>query len=231
MVDDRDTQGRFTQRHSDAEVLEAVRAHEPAATSEVADELGIVRQSADYRLRRLQEEDRVASKKIGASLVWFLTDEGAAGEDIAASASSPAREPPGDVDASPEGGGQGQPLQKAREPEPAGETSTRVTETGQAVPREVGDLDLPGSGDTLRRRSEAVGACYLYLREEGTAQKSDFVREVYEDGHEAGYQSSGGWWNAVGKEGLRALAEQREEVIAPGGEGEHTWTFAGEEER
>lgn len=53
----------------------AVREHEPAATSEVAAELGIARQSADYRLRNLREEDRVESKKIGASLVWFVRTE------------------------------------------------------------------------------------------------------------------------------------------------------------
>lgn len=74
---DRDDHGRFSATHSDAEVVAAVRAHEPAATSEVADELDMARQSADYRLRQLREDGRVASKKIGASLVWFTV----AGDD------------------------------------------------------------------------------------------------------------------------------------------------------
>lgn len=68
---ERNAQGEYTPDHSDAEVLAAVRTHEPAATSEVGDELGITRQGADRRLRRLRDEGRVKSKKIGASLVWF----------------------------------------------------------------------------------------------------------------------------------------------------------------
>lgn len=69
---ERNSDGRFTLEHSDAEVLAAVRAHSPAATSEVASELGMTRQGADRRLRQLREEGRVASKKIAASLVWFV---------------------------------------------------------------------------------------------------------------------------------------------------------------
>lgn len=59
---------------SDEEVLEAVRTHEPAGTREVAENLGIARQSADYRLRNLEEEGRVKSKKIGRELVWMSID-------------------------------------------------------------------------------------------------------------------------------------------------------------
>ena len=67
----RNKEGRFTPEHTDAEILAAVRAHEPAATSEVAGEVGMTRQGADRRLRRLRDEGRVSSKKIGAALVWF----------------------------------------------------------------------------------------------------------------------------------------------------------------
>lgn len=66
--------GRFTPAVSDDEILEAVRTHEPAATSEVADELGIARQSADYRLRQLLDRGDVERKKIGASAVWFIPE-------------------------------------------------------------------------------------------------------------------------------------------------------------
>lgn len=68
---ERDSDGQYTSGRSDDDVLAAVRAHEPAATSEVAEELGITRQGADKRLRNLRDEARVVSKKIGASLVWF----------------------------------------------------------------------------------------------------------------------------------------------------------------
>jgi len=59
----------------DSEVLDAVRDSEPAATKEVAEALGIVRQSADYRLRRLEEDGRVRSKMVGNSLVWMVAEE------------------------------------------------------------------------------------------------------------------------------------------------------------
>lgn len=71
---ERDERGRFVQKHTDDDVLAAVGKHEPAATSEVAAELGIERPSADYRLRRLEDTGRVTSKKIGNSLAWRLVD-------------------------------------------------------------------------------------------------------------------------------------------------------------
>lgn len=74
--DARDSTGRFSPKYDEADILAAVRENEPAATSEVADSVGFARQNADYRLRRLADEGRVRSKKVGASLVWMLTDEG-----------------------------------------------------------------------------------------------------------------------------------------------------------
>lgn len=73
---ERDSHGRYTPEHDDTDVVAAVREHTPAATSEVADELGIARQSADYRLRKLADAGRVRRKKIGASLVWSAVEEG-----------------------------------------------------------------------------------------------------------------------------------------------------------
>lgn len=71
----RDSHGRFRSEHSDDDVIAAVREHTPAATSDVADELGIARQSADYRLRKLADSGRVRRKKIAASLVWSVDEE------------------------------------------------------------------------------------------------------------------------------------------------------------
>lgn len=64
------------ERHSDEEYIDAVHEHEPAGTKEVADTVGVARQSADYRLRQLEDQGLVASKKIGNSLAWSVTDEG-----------------------------------------------------------------------------------------------------------------------------------------------------------
>lgn len=69
---ERNESGQFEPEYSDEEILEAVRKHEPAGTKEVADELSIARQSADYRLRRLLEKGRVSKKKVGNSLVWII---------------------------------------------------------------------------------------------------------------------------------------------------------------
>ena len=70
---DESTDGR--QQYDDGAFLAAVREHEPASTSEVADSVGCTRRNADYRLRRLRDEDRVRSKTVGNSLVWFLIDD------------------------------------------------------------------------------------------------------------------------------------------------------------
>lgn len=62
--------------HPESDYLDAVRENEPAATSEVADAVGVTRQGADYRLRQLEEEGKVRSKMVGNSLVWMLAVEG-----------------------------------------------------------------------------------------------------------------------------------------------------------
>lgn len=74
--DTRDTAGRFATKYDEQDILDAVRTNEPAATSEVADAVGFARQNADYRLRRLEEEGKVRSKKVGPALVWMLDGSG-----------------------------------------------------------------------------------------------------------------------------------------------------------
>lgn len=76
MVEDRDRNdsGQYEPKYTDEDVLDAVRKHEPAGTQEIADELGVVRQSADYRLRKLLKMGRVSKKKVGHSLVWMLDE-------------------------------------------------------------------------------------------------------------------------------------------------------------
>lgn len=71
----RDDRGQFEPEHADEEFLEAVGRLEPAGTREVADAIGVTRQNADQRLRRLEDEGRVTSKKIGNSLAWSLVDD------------------------------------------------------------------------------------------------------------------------------------------------------------
>lgn len=71
---ERDESGQFEPEYTDDEIIQAVQLSEPAGTQEVADELGIARQSADYRLRKLLEQGRVKKKKIGNSLAWSVSE-------------------------------------------------------------------------------------------------------------------------------------------------------------
>lgn len=64
-----------TERHPETEYLDAVRELEPAATSEIAERVGVARQSADYRLRQLETENKVRSKKIGSALAWMIVED------------------------------------------------------------------------------------------------------------------------------------------------------------
>lgn len=59
---------------SDAEYIEAVRKHTPASTRNVAEEVGVTRQGADYRLRKLESAGEIRSERIGNSLAWFLSE-------------------------------------------------------------------------------------------------------------------------------------------------------------
>jgi len=75
MSDERDEGGRFAAEHDDGDFLDAVAAHEPAGTREVADAVGVTRQNADQRLRRLRDDGAVQSKKVGRELIWMSVDE------------------------------------------------------------------------------------------------------------------------------------------------------------
>lgn len=60
------------ENRDESEYLVAIREHEPAATKEVADTVGVTQQGTDYRLRRLEKQGKVRYKKAGNSLIWFV---------------------------------------------------------------------------------------------------------------------------------------------------------------
>ncbi len=62
---DRDNRGHFQTEHSDREYLAAVANREPAGTSEIAEEVGVTRQNADQRLRRLEDQGKLVARKSG----------------------------------------------------------------------------------------------------------------------------------------------------------------------
>ncbi len=208
MGEGRNTDGQFTPEHTDDEILGAVRAHEPAATSEVADEVGMTRQGADRRLRRLRDEGRVSSKKIAASLVWFGAD--------AESGRTPAETPAGsDAGEAPAGD--------------AGARERTETAPGDAA-RDDGDDDL---ADALREHLEAtdqnpqtphgrgvVVDVFRLLREHGTMSTGDLQEAIYPDYREQ-WGSERTMWNAVDR--------YLEDIpgIEKGGYGE--WTYTGDD--
>ena len=70
--------GRFEPKYPDEAFLEAVQEHKPAATSEVAEAVGIARRNAHYRLEKLADAGQVTKKKVGNSLVWSPSVENTA---------------------------------------------------------------------------------------------------------------------------------------------------------
>jgi Mn-dependent DtxR family transcriptional regulator len=62
------------EHHSDDEYLDAIRDGNHA-TSDIADAVGVARQSADERLRRLAEEGQVDRETVGNSLYWTVVDD------------------------------------------------------------------------------------------------------------------------------------------------------------
>jgi hypothetical protein len=95
-----------------------------------------------------------------------------------------------------------------------------ATERDPLASLPVDDVDLPGTGKTLRAREEALLAAYEYLREYPEAKKSDFLQDVFPE-HPAGYETAEGWWNAL----QPALAKLP--GVDPPKERGHVWHFLG----
>lgn len=61
------------EHHDDAEYLAAIRDGNHA-TADIADAVGVTRQAADERLRKLEADGEVNKEKIGNSLYWTVVD-------------------------------------------------------------------------------------------------------------------------------------------------------------
>jgi predicted transcriptional regulator len=69
---ERNERGQFEREHSNKDFLEAVRENEPASTTEVAEAVGVARQSASYRLELLKSDGLVQKKKVGPTIIWLI---------------------------------------------------------------------------------------------------------------------------------------------------------------
>ena len=66
--------GKYSTSYPDSDFLNAIQQLDGmAGTSEVAEEVGCTRRTAYTRLKSLEQDDRVASRKIGNSIVWSLS--------------------------------------------------------------------------------------------------------------------------------------------------------------
>lgn len=213
----RENSGRYSRSVDDAEVLAAVRAHDPAATSEIAEEVGISRQGADRRLRVLRDSGDVSSKKIGASLVWFMPRD----------ASNTSESSPPDDDTQPPRDGRGSP-----ETPPEGERWGSGRDQGNASESGEGDHDslreglrdaLAGSGNRLERRVDAILTMYDHLREHGEAT-NDQLQELI-DPDAVNYADEASLWSNMvkGKDTLRSLPG----VVKPAEGTDSPWRYKG----
>lgn len=217
---ERDESGRFSRSVDDADVLGAVRAHDPAATSEIADEVGISRQGADRRLRSLREDGAVSSKKIGASLVWFIPREragGAAGFDpdgLQGDGSNTIA----DIDAEDTAttAGATETTAGGRNAE-SGRTRDESDTLAEEVRAYLDGTDTPPKTEHGR---DAVIDVFRYLREHGATKTGELQDAVYPDYTEE-WGSARTMWNAIDRylENIPGIEK--------GGYGE--WTYTGDD--
>jgi len=65
--------GKYTKSYPDTEFLDAVQELDGmAGTSEIAEEVGCTRRTAYTRLKLLENEGEITSRKVGNSLVWLI---------------------------------------------------------------------------------------------------------------------------------------------------------------
>ncbi len=67
--------GKYTTTYADSEFIEAIQQLEGmAGTSEIAEEIGCTQRTAYTRLKSLEDQDRIKSRKVGSSLLWSLSE-------------------------------------------------------------------------------------------------------------------------------------------------------------
>jgi len=207
---DSSNKGGRKPRVTDEDLLDVFRAtSDPVlSTAEVAEQVPIKRRGVLRRLRNLEEDDQLESKQIGGrNTVWWLPNVGATqtptmDEGLPATDDDVTRRTEESTDT------------------PAPRDGTEVREDP------VEELDLPGSGEKLERRREAVRACYEYVQEQGKAKPADFREDVYPD-HPAMYTEGEdpaySWWTNCMYKGMKQLAETDDRLKVPDTTGE--WRY------
>lgn len=180
---------------SEEEYLAAIRANAPATTQEVADAVGVTRQGADYRLRRLEEDGLVTKQMVGNTLIWSVV-EGAERPESAPDEQDDDSPAPERVGAEVvRGGGE-----QAREPE----TPDRDV-VAEAVERVASDWD--DASDRLDARKAAALAVLRYAVETGEAVNRGTAVEEFRDEYPVEGQKPETWWRQNARRVLSEIGE------------------------
>ncbi|WP_256299322.1 transcriptional regulator [Haloarchaeobius salinus] len=72
---DRDEEsGKFTEEYPPQDFLKALDELGPSGTTDISNYIGCDRRTAYLKLKSLEEEGEVRSRKVGNSLLWELND-------------------------------------------------------------------------------------------------------------------------------------------------------------
>ena len=217
-------------RVTDEEILQLFRDADPPVltASALAEELPIGHRGVLNRLNTLWDRGTLDRMDVGPrGRVWWLpghTSTAAAtvsGSTVETESGigpdshdvDERREPPGEPNLDAEDRIADPAVDGTPDGEQDAETASESESTPPDVETALDEFDLDDD------RREAVRAMYEYLRDAGTARKSDFTGEVYPE-HPAGFGSAGGWWNALGKDALGELPNARKPP-----EGRPMWQF------
>ena len=208
---DRNPHGQYADAIPPETVLKVFNAREdlarPVTANDVTEALGIARRTAHNKLNQLVERGALETRKVGArGRVWWVpiregSESGVAGAEERTDTAEAS-------DSTPE-----------HERDPAGETRA-----SRGAPDPVEGLELPGSGDRLEARREALRTMYQYLKEHGAVRRSEFKEVV--NVAPTGYADFNSFYTNCIKNG--AVLAELPGVRSPG-EGGHTYTYAREE--
>lgn len=103
---------------------------------------------------------------------------------------------------------------------PAVDDHHQQRDDAHPVQREITSVDLPGEGDRLAARREALRAAYDYLNENPDASETEVITEVFPD-HPAGYDTADRWWDVI-KPALKELPNVDVDT-----DPDHVWHYIG----
>ena len=180
-------------------------------SADVADRLGCSRETARRKLGELYDRGDVDRRKVSRRVLYWRAAE----PDGSSGSQKRVRAPVNEPDR-PNTRGDGSREQR----EPAEETTPSLASVNRDRLRDA----LPGGGDVLEARVNAILAMYEYLQKHGSAEKRDLLSVV--DAVAVGYASSDSVWaNMVnGHDTLRVLPG-----VEPPPSGRTEWRYVEED--